>query len=149
MRRISHCSIGIGSCRIARHFLNERHSCLGTAHLDLLIPSGYYACHRVLQLSVYIYSGRLDCKVTQHQICNSTILTLLLSHCSMLYKMSFFSKLRTGLRSTQQLRPEEERMAYNEHIECIRKTEFPMLKGSSMLSTYNSTQLIEDRLDVS
>jgi hypothetical protein len=48
--------------------------------------------------------------------------------------MYFFKGIQKALESNQQLRPEEERMAYNQYIERIRKSEFPMLKGASVLA---------------
>jgi hypothetical protein len=50
--------------------------------------------------------------------------------------MPLFSKILEALKSSHQLRPEEERMVYNDYIERVRKSEYPMLKGSSVFSDF-------------
>jgi hypothetical protein len=47
--------------------------------------------------------------------------------------MPLFSKILEALKSSHHPRPEDERMAYNDYVEHVRKSEYPMLKGSSVL----------------
>jgi hypothetical protein len=53
--------------------------------------------------------------------------------------MPLFSKILEALKSSHQLRPEEERMMYNDYVERVRKSEYPMLKGSSVFADSKST----------
>jgi hypothetical protein len=53
--------------------------------------------------------------------------------------MPLFSKILEALKASHQLRPEEERMMYNDYVERVRKSEYPMLKGPSVFADLKST----------